>query len=429
MPCHPARARELLAGGRAVVARRAPFVIRLTHRTRGESEVDGVEVRIDPGSKRTGIALSEDRAQTRRDGRSVSVRRGLVTVEIRHRGAQIRDGMMRRAGYRRRRRSANLRYRAPRSGNRTRPRDWLPPSLLHRVDSTLSLVRRLCRYAPVTAIHVERVAFDTRAMAGAEYREGTLAGTEIRAYLRASWERACAYCGASGVPLNIEHVRPRSQGGSGRISNLTLSCVPCNKAKGTLPFEVFLAGRPVRLRRLLAQTQADLHDAAAMNTTRNRLVEALSTLQRPLHCWSGARTHWNRTAMALPKSHTLDALLTGDLDHENGAVLVRVPQQVLVVTATGRGSYARTTPDRYGFPRLLRPRVKQHYGFATGDLVRADLARGKWPGRWVGKIAVRASGQHRLTTATCRFDVSHRNLRLLQRGDGYTYTTSPEIIG
>ncbi|MGW6685658.1 hypothetical protein [Streptomyces sp. NPDC054961] len=135
----------------------------------------------------------------------------------------------------------------------------------------------------------------------------------------------------------------------------------------------------------------DRIDAAAMNATRNRLVE--------------------------------------HLDHEGGAVVARVPRQALVVTATGHGSYARTTPDRHGFPRLLRPRKKQHYGFATGDLVRVDLPRGEWPGRWVGKIAVRASGQHRLTTATCRFDVSHRNLRVVRRGDGYAYGISAEIIG
>ncbi|MFF3862364.1 RNA-guided endonuclease IscB [Streptomyces sp. NPDC002209] len=429
MPCHPARARELLGSGRAVVARRAPFVIRLTRRTFDESDVDGVEVRIDPGSRRTGVALTEDRIQAgAQGGASVGVRRGLLAVELRHRGGQIRAGMLRRAGYRRRRRSANLRYRAPRNRNRTRPEGWLPPSLRHRVDSTLSLVRRLCRYAPVSALHVERVAFDTCAIAGVDYRRGTRAGAEIRAYLLDKWNRACAYCGASGVPLNVEHIRPRSRGGSGRTSNLTLACVPCNRAKGTLPVEEFLAGRPVRLRRLMSHAQADLHDAAAMNATRHRLAEALETLGRPVYAWSGARTRWNREAMGLPKSHTLDALLTGDLDHENGAAVVRIPEQVLAMTSTGRGSYARTTPDRHGFPRLLRSRVKRHHGFATGDLVQADVPRGKWRGRWVGKIAVRASGRHRLTTAACRFDVGHGNLRLLQRADGYAYEISAEIF-
>ncbi|MFE1874074.1 hypothetical protein ACFW9N_24850 [Streptomyces sp. NPDC059496] len=147
----------------------------------------------------------------------------------------------------------------------------------------------------------------------------------------------------------------------------------------------------------------------------------------PVHAWSGGRTHWNRFAMGLPKSHALDALATGVTDHERGDALVRVPAQILVVSSTGRGSYARTTPDRFGSPRLRRPRGKVHHGYATGDLVAAVVPGGKWVGGWVGRIAVRASGQHRITTLTSRFDVSHRNLRLLQRADGYTYGFADEI--
>ncbi|MDP4508322.1 HNH endonuclease [Nonomuraea turcica] len=35
----------------------------------------------------------------------------------------------------------------------------------------------------------------------------------------------------AGAPLNIDHIHPRSRGGTDRISNLTLACVPCNEAK------------------------------------------------------------------------------------------------------------------------------------------------------------------------------------------------------
>jgi hypothetical protein len=89
-------------------------------------------------------------------------------------------------------------------------------------------------------------------------------------------------------------------------------------------------------------------------------------------------------------------------------------------------SYARTTPDRYGFPRLRRARKKQHFGYVTGDLVRAVMPSGKWAGTWTGRISVRAKGQHSLTTPAGRINVSHWNLRLLQRGDGYGYTVQPE---
>jgi hypothetical protein len=183
MPCHPARARELLSKKRAAVARHAPFTIRLKDRTRAESVVDGVQLRIDPGSKGTGLALTDEKKQAGRHGTTVTVRRGLFAVELQRRGDEIHACMQQRAGYRRRRRSANCRYRPPRPHNRTRPAGWLPPSLRHRVDTTLSLAHRLCRYAPVTEIHVELVAFDTHSMSvgrllkGAEYEQGLLAGT------------------------------------------------------------------------------------------------------------------------------------------------------------------------------------------------------------------------------------------------------------
>lgn len=432
MPCHPARARELLSKGRAVVARQVPFTIRLKDRTLAESEVDGVQLRIDPGSKGTGLALTDEKKEVDEHGAVVTVRRGLVAVELQHRGDQIHRCMQQRAGYRRRRRSANCRYRAPRSNNRVHPTGWLAPSLRHRVDTTFSQATRLCRYAPITEIHVERVVFDTHSMSagrplkGTEYQQGTLAETNARAHLHARWNSACAYCDASGVPLNIEHLRPRSRGGSSRISNLVLACVPCNEAKGSKPVEVFLAHRPERLAKILQQVKTPLHDAAAMNATRWQLTEALGELGKPVHAWSGGRTKWNRSAMGLEKTHTLDALCVGRLEHENGDAIVRFPEQVLVAKATGRGSYARTTPDRFGFPRLRRARTKQHFGYVTGDLVRATMPSGKWAGMWTGRISVRARGQHSLATPRGRINVSHWNLRLLQRGDGYGYSVRPE---
>ncbi|WP_343233405.1 RRXRR domain-containing protein, partial [Streptomonospora sp. PA3] len=65
-PCHPARARQLLDKGRAVVHRRTPFTIRLKDRTVENSEVDGVDVGIDPGSKHTGVAVFTARGGERR---------------------------------------------------------------------------------------------------------------------------------------------------------------------------------------------------------------------------------------------------------------------------------------------------------------------------------------------------------------------------
>jgi hypothetical protein len=55
MPCSLYRAHLLLRGGRAVVHKLHPFVIRLKDRTDGEKQ--DVRVKLDPGSKTTGIAV------------------------------------------------------------------------------------------------------------------------------------------------------------------------------------------------------------------------------------------------------------------------------------------------------------------------------------------------------------------------------------
>ncbi|TDD88517.1 HNH endonuclease [Actinomadura darangshiensis] len=418
-PCHPARARYLLRRGRAVVHRHTPFVIRLKDREIAGSEVDGVEVGIDPGSKHTGVSVFT--AQT-------GERRARFAVQLNHRGATIGKRMRQRAAYRRRRRSANLRYRKARFSNRTRPQGWLAPSLRHRADTTTSWVDRLTRWAPVQAVHVERASFDTHLLAagkpleGTEYQHGTLHGFEVREYLLTKWGRACAYCGATGTPLNIDHIRPSSRSGSDRVSNLTLACIPCNQVKSNRLVTEFLAGRPDVLAKVLAQATKPLADAAAVNSTRWALWRALDA-RLPTHTATGGRTKWNRTCNGLPKSHALDALAVGTLDS-----ITETVRRVLVVGCAGRGAHQRTTPNQHGFPRLTRPRKKTFYTFATGDLVRAVVPTGKKAGTHTGRIAVRERGYFDIHTRHGRVaGIGHRHVRLLQRADGYAYTTQLEV--
>ena len=418
-PCSPARARQLLAKGRAVVARHTPFTIRLKDRTIDESEVDGVEVGIDPGSKHTGITVF-----THQTGE----RRGRYSIRLDHRGARIRKKMGQRSAYRRRRRTANLRHRAPRFSNRTRPPGWLPPSLRHRVQTTIGWVDRLTRWAPVKAVHVERVAFDTHALSagkpleGVEYRQGTLRGFEVREYLLAKFDRTCAYCAATNTPLNLDHVHPRSRGGADRVSNLVLACVSCNQTKNNRPVEEFITNKQV-LARILAQAKAPLRDAAAVQSTRWALWRALDQ-RLPTHVGSGGRTKWNRTRNHLPKTHTLDALAVGKVD-----TITQTTDRVLVAACAGRGSYARTRPDKHGFPRLRLPRTKGFFGFTTGDLVRAVVPKGKKTGTHTGRVAVRSSGSFNITTTHGTVQgIRYKHVHLLQRADGYGYTWKGEGV-
>ena len=421
MPCSEKRARLLLERGRARVHRLLPFVIRLVDRRVADCALQPLRVKLDPGSRGTGLALVRDTEPV--DAVTGEIQRGAAVLnlfELVHRGRQISEALTARRQMRCRRRG-NLRYRAPRFLNRTRPAGWLAPSLRHRVDTTLAWVKRLQRWAPVTALSSELVRFDMQALdnpeiSGVEYQQGTLAGYEVREYLLEKWGRQCAYCDATGVPLQVEHIHPKARGGTNRVSNLTLACQACNARKDALPLEVFVTDK-ARLARIQAQLKRPLKDAAAVNSTRKALVQALQATGLPVETASGGRTKYNRCRLGIPKTHALDAACVGNVD-----VVTDWDQPTLTLKCTGRGSYQRTRMNQYGFPRGYLMRTKRVKGFATGDLVRADVPSGKKAGVHRGRVAVRATGSFNIQTGTEVVQgISHRHCHVLQRVDGYGY--------
>ncbi len=420
MPCSEKRARLLLDRGRAVMHRRYPFTIRLKDRCVEDSKLQPLRLKLDPGSQSTGLAITRDSGAP---GETV-----VLLAELQHRGQQIKSGLDARRAMRRRRRNSNLRYRAPRFNNRTRPAGWLAPSLQHRVDTTLSWVRRLSRMAPISAISQELVRFDLQLLQnpeiqGVEYQQGALAGYEVREYLLNKFNRCCTYCGAKDVPLAIEHVRPRAKGGSNRVSNLCLACTPCNQKKGSRPVEEFLAHQPDLLSRILRQLKAPLRDAAAVNSTRWALANALKDEGFDVTLASGGRTKFNRSRLGIPKSHALDAACVGPVE---SVLKWHVP--VLTIKCTGRGSYQRTRLNRFGFPRGYLMRQKSVRGFQTGDMVRADVPTGAKAGIHEGRVAVRATGSFNVQTpAGAVHGISHKYCQILSRADGYGYTIQPKI--
>ena len=423
MPCSEKRARLLLERGRARIHRMYPFTIRLIDREGGA--LQPLTLKLDPGAKQTGVAIVREADTT------AAV---VALIEIKHRGAAIRKALQQRAAFRRRRRSAKLRYRAPRFDNRRKPEGWLAPSLRHRVDTVMATVARLRRLAPVTAIVQELVRFDMQLMenpeiSGVEYQRGTLAGCEVREYLLAKWGRKCAYCDAENVPLNLDHVHPRSRGGSNRVTNLVPACVPCNRYKGRQGVEEFLSRDPNRLARIKNQIKSPLKDAAAVNATRWALYRALAATGLPISTGSGGRTKFNRLRLAIPKAHALDAVCAGNMD---SITAVRGWQQpTLVISANGRGS---VQADPAHGPRISArlPDAEQigsrvHYRrHGTGR----SCPTGKKQGSYIARVAVRASGSFNLQTAGGVIQgVSHKHCRLLQRADGYGYQLQKSTKG
>ncbi|MFW8565684.1 RNA-guided endonuclease IscB [Orrella sp. 11846] len=423
MPCTEKRARLLLERGRARVHRRVPFVIRMIDRTQEDSVLQPLRLKIDHGSKRTGMALVQDK-ETIDTGTGEITRHAKVLnlMELQHRGNHISENLEQRRAKRRRRRTANLRHRAPRFNNRTKPKGWVAPSLQHRVDTTMAWVKRLQRWAPLTALSYEQVRFDMQklqnpAITGIEYQQGTLFGYEVREYLLEKWKRSCAYCKAVDVPLEIEHIQPKSKGGSDRVSNLTLACRCCNQQKGNQPIEQFLANRPDVLERILAQAKAPLRDAAAVNTTRNALADVLTRTCLPLELTTGGQTKFNRRKLGIAKTHALDAACVGTV-----SAVTHIHRPTLLIQCTGRGSYQTTRLTRHGFPRGYLMRQKQVHGFQTGDRVRAVVPSGKKAGTHIGRVAVRQTGNFNIQTqAGIIQGISHKYCQLLQRSDGYGY--------
>jgi hypothetical protein len=170
----------------------------------------------------------------------------------------------------------------------------------------------------------------------------------------------------------------------------------------------------------MVQLKQPLKDAAMMNATRWALFRRLKAAGLPLETGSGGLTKYNRTqVMMLPKAHYYDAVCVGNTLPETVAVPL-----VEVYTATGRGNRQMAGVDKYGFPIRHRERKKVQHGFQTGDLVVADIPKGKYQGRWRGRLAVRKTGYFDIKDGTgkriCQ-GISARYCRLLQRANGWQY--------
>jgi len=278
---------------------------------------------------------------------------------------------------------------------------------------------------------MELVRFDMQAIEnpeinGTEYQQGTLAGYELREYLLLKWGHACAYCGKGDIPLQVEHIIPKAKGGSNRVSNLCIACEPCNLAKGKEDLAVFLKKKPELLKSIQAQAKAPLKDAAAVNATRWALWERLKGLGLPIECGSGGLTKFNRITRALPKTHWCDAACVGLSTPQTIRACGVIPLQI---QAKGHGNRKMCYPDKYGFPKRHRSRKKKHFGYQTGDLVRAVVPKGKYQGVHVGRVLARATGSFDIDTGTGKTQgIAQKYCHPLHRSDGYSYQTAKILL-
>ena len=386
-PCHPKRARSLVRAGKAQFKHRYGIRCIVLTRTnvpklRGRCKL---QLRIDPGARHTGIAITRDSADT---SRTV----GLALV-INHRGRTIKKAMTKRRQMRRGRRYRKTRYRKPRFDNRTRPAGWLPPSLLSRLQNTITWVRRLSKILPITELHVETSVFDPQLLRdpeiqGIEYQQGPLYSTNLRAAVLHRDANKCIYCSRSGKRqrLELDHVVPRSNGGTKRYDNLVAACRPCNHKHSNQPIEQWLKRRPAKLKEVKARLGMELADATHMNVILPRLLKELRSNGWTVVEHSAASTAAGRRLCSVEKSHHADAAMTGC-----PAQLRYMPTGPITIDAKGRGNRQRIMPDQHATPKgagyqeycrlpkhiqkrtptpAHKKRAKRVLDVATGDYVR-----------------------------------------------------------
>lgn len=216
------------------------------------------------------------------------------------------------------RRSRKIRYRKPRFNNRKNKRKgWLAPSLQQKVAVQINEIDHLHRYFPIETIIVETAEFDIQKIknpdiSGIEYQQGTLQGYNIRNYLLEKHNHKCFYCEKTVSGFEVEHMLPKSRGGSDRIDNLTLSCHDCNQKKDTLTAEEFIQQTlpakkaTVKLKQLPNEKRLFKY-MAHMNTTRWTLYNTIKEKYPNVKMTYGYITKYERIQAGLPKAHHIDA--------------------------------------------------------------------------------------------------------------------------
>ena len=195
-----------------------------------------------------------------------------------------------------------------------------------------------------------------------------------------------------------------------------IPCERCNIKKGTKPVDEFLKKDGSRLERIKRQAKQPLKDAAAVNATRwalfHRLKSILSTTTG-----TGGQTKYNRARLELPKQHWIDAACVGEVEKLN-----LLTQQPLRIKATGWGTRQMCGTDKYGFPIRHRERKQVHFGFRTGDIIKAVVTSGKKVGQYVGRVLCRKTGSFDIVTKEGRVaGIGHRFCTSIHKKDGYSY--------
>jgi N6-L-threonylcarbamoyladenine synthase len=283
-----AKVRILLKNKKAKVIKRCPFTIQLAYDSTNYTQ--DITLGVDSGSKHIGLsATTRSKALFESD---VELRNDIVNL------------LSTRRQNRRTRRNRKTRYRKPRFNNRRRKGGWLAPSVQNKVDSHLTVIRKVHEILPITKVIVEVASFDIQkiknpTISGSEYQQGEqLDFWNVREYVLFRDGHICQCCRGKSKDkiLNVHHIESRKTGGNAPNDLITL-CETCHTGyhKGivTLPKTIYRG--------------MSFKDATFMGIMRWALYEKLKTIYSDVKLTYGYITKNIRIENGLTKGHYIDA--------------------------------------------------------------------------------------------------------------------------
>ncbi len=305
MPTTPRNARLLLKNNQATIALRTPFTIQLNYSTGVYKQP--ITLGIDAGFKHIGYSAVTDKCEL--IGGEVELLEGMT------------ERITERSKYRKVRRN-RLRHRAPRFNNRRRIPGWLSPSIQHRYDAHVKLIKRIKSILPVTKTIIETANFDIQKINNpdietTEYQEGVQLGyLNLTSYIRHRDGYKCQNKDCKNkskdIVLQVHHLgfwlNPPDR--SNRPGNLITLCDKCHTSSNHKKGKLLFGWKP-KVKSFRAET--------FMSTIHKKLLEEFDAEQA-----YGYETKFKREKLNLDKSHHNDAFCIA-----NGTVQTRSKSLIL----------------------------------------------------------------------------------------------------
>ena len=283
-----AKVRILLKNKKAKVIKRCPFTIQLAYDSTNYTQ--NITLGVDSGSKHIGLsATTKSKVLFESD------------VELRN---DISNLLSTRRQNRRTRRNRKTRYRKPRFNNRRRKEGWLAPSVQNKVDSHLTVIRKVHEILPITKVIVEVASFDIQKIknpmiSGTEYQQGEqLDFWNVREYVLFRDGHICQCCKGKSKDkiLNVHHIESRKTGGNAPNNLITL-CETCHTG-----YHKGIVKLPKTIHRGMS-----FKDAAFMGIMRWAFYNKLKEICPNVNLTYGYITKNTRINNSLPKEHYIDA--------------------------------------------------------------------------------------------------------------------------